>query len=168
MKAVLVLLVCVATVCALDVWQHCSARFPQACPIQKYKDWYSVGSLCVKYYNTALNYSDAEFACRKEVPGGHLVSVHSNQSNTDLLCVVMKYNNTNPRIWLGAFELFRTGLFVWTDGTDWNYWNWVPGQPDNTANAEDCVEMNWSDTGKWNDDRCFYKKNYICAFKNRA
>ncbi|XP_066574691.1 C-type lectin mannose-binding isoform [Amia ocellicauda] len=168
-KSVLVVLVfCLGAGTALDMSKYCSVNFPRPCPLKNYENWYSIGSLCAKYEGTPLNYSEAEFACRKSVLGGHLVSVHNNEANVNVLCLVTKYNQTSQRVWLGAFELFRTTKFVWTDGSDWNYSNWLPGQPDNTANVEDCVEMNWKNTGKWNDDRCSAQKSYVCAFKNRA
>ncbi|XP_041088462.1 lectin-like [Polyodon spathula] len=109
-----------------------------------------------------------QFSCRKEAvgKGAHLVSVHSEEANKNIICITMKYNHTSPRVWLGGFELFRSEKFVWIDGSEWNYNPWVPGQPDNTANTEDCVEINWKNTGMWNDDKCSGGKSYICGFKD--
>eukprot|EP00063_Salmo_salar_P076029 XP_014050864.1 PREDICTED: lectin-like [Salmo salar] len=107
--------------------------------------------------------------CRSAAPGGHLVSVHNCQANDNLLCVVMKNNAKSPRIWLGGFELFQSGKFVWTDGSSWNFDAWTPGEPiSRWTSREDCVEMNWSSIGKWNDHTCFTKKSYVCSFKNRV
>ncbi|KAG9345584.1 hypothetical protein JZ751_008728 [Albula glossodonta] len=153
---------------SVKVKQYCSTFFPKACDLKTFEDWYRVGSYCMKYFNTPLNFSDAEFNCRSKAPGGHLVSVHDSNANTDLLCIVMKYNASHPRIWMGGMELFMSNKFVWTDGSPWNFQMWVPGQPDNTQNKEDCVEMNWGNNGKWNDDRCHLKKTFVCSFKNRA
>ncbi|XP_036407680.1 lectin-like [Megalops cyprinoides] len=153
---------------SVRVKEHCYTQFPPVCDINKYADWYRVGSYCLKYFNTSLNFSDAEFFCRNAAPGGHLVSVHSEQANTDLLCIVMKHNASHPRIWMGGMELFQSNKFIWIDGSRWEYQNWVPGQPDNTRNKEDCVEMNWSRTGKWNDDTCSNKKTVVCSFKSRV
>lgn len=35
----------------------------------------------------------------------------------------------------------QTGRFIWLDGAHWNYADWLPGEPNNTANVEDCVEL---------------------------
>uniref|UniRef100_A0A4W5NU03 Si:dkey-9i23.5 n=1 Tax=Hucho hucho TaxID=62062 RepID=A0A4W5NU03_9TELE len=118
---------------------------PRACDLKNYEDWYRLGSYCVKYYKTLLNFTEAELQCRSAAPGGHLVSVHNDQANTNLLCVVMKSNAKSPRIWLGGFELFKSGKFVWTDGSSWNFEAWTPGEPiSRWTSHEDCVEMNWS------------------------
>ncbi|XP_018610475.2 C-type lectin lectoxin-Thr1-like [Scleropages formosus] len=153
---------------SVDLQQYCATHFPKACKLNDYQDWYQISSFCVKYFSTPANFSDAEFSCRSKAPGGHLVSVHNDQANTNLLCLVMKYNYTNPRVWLGALELFTSNQFIWTDGSEWNFQFWVPGQPDNTANQEDCVEMNWKNTGHWNDDRCHVKKSYMCSFSSKV
>uniref|UniRef100_A0A3B3Q1W8 C-type lectin domain-containing protein n=1 Tax=Paramormyrops kingsleyae TaxID=1676925 RepID=A0A3B3Q1W8_9TELE len=95
-------------------------------------------------YCIQLNRSSVyQFACREKATGGHLVSVHDEQANSDVNCIVMKYNYSSPRIWLGGMELFQSKKFIWTDGSVWDFKKWVPGQPDNTNNTEDCVEMNW-------------------------
>ncbi|KAL4641710.1 C-type lectin lectoxin-Thr1-like [Arapaima gigas] len=156
------------TAVSVDVQQYCANYFPKACNHKNYQDWYQIDSYCMKYFGTPVNFSDAEFSCRNKASRGHLVSVHNDQVNTNLLCLVMKYNYTKPRVWLGGLELFKSNKFIWTDGSLWNFEFWVPGQPDNTGNEEDCVEMNWKNTGHWNDDRCHFLKSYVCSFKNKT
>ncbi|XP_059409261.1 lectin-like [Carassius carassius] len=138
---------------------------PKQCPLTGYEDWYRVGSRCVRYFGSPLNFSDAEYSCRNQAPGGHLVSVHNSEANDDLLCIVIRYNPQNLRIWIGGFEFFQSGRFIWTDGSSWNYQTWTPGEPNNYNSREDCVEMNFNHVGKWNDLACHDKQNYICGFK---
>ncbi|XP_050958298.1 lectin-like [Labeo rohita] len=140
---------------------------PTSCNVNGFKKhWYKMDNYCVRYYNQPLNFSDAEFSCRKKASGAHLVSVHSKKHNKILLDIVKKFNPNNLRIWLGAFELFQSGKFLWLDGSFWDYEIWTTGEPTNIYNSkEECLEMNWKETGRWNDDACSYKKNYICAFK---
>ncbi|XP_010889924.2 C-type lectin lectoxin-Thr1-like [Esox lucius] len=149
----------------LDV-QEVACEMPRACDMSKYSDWYRVGSTCVKYFKTPLNFSMAEMECRSAAPSGHLVSVHNCMVNSDVLCLVKKHNPQNLRFWLGGFELFQSGQYMWTDGSKWDFEEWTPGEPiSRWKNREDCVEMNWSHVGKWNDDTCSKKKGYMCAFK---
>ncbi|XP_050958297.1 lectin-like [Labeo rohita] len=140
---------------------------PTSCNVDGFeKHWYKMDNYCVRYYNQPLNFSDAEFSCREKAPGAHLVSVHNKKHNEILLDIVKKFNPNNLRIWLGAFELFQSGKFLWLDGSFWDYEIWTTGEPTNIYNSkEECLEMNWKETGRWNDDACSYKKNYICAFK---
>ncbi|KAL1023593.1 hypothetical protein UPYG_G00043280 [Umbra pygmaea] len=138
------------TVIMLLLWTYMAVRTEAYCTMpsceQKgYNNWYKSGSHCINYFSAPLSFAEAELRCRAAAPGGHLVSVHNYQANLDVLCVLKKYNTYIPRIWMGGFELFQSGKMVWTDGSQWNYENWVPGEPNNRwTNAEDCVEMNWS------------------------
>uniref|UniRef100_A0A672QHI9 Lectin-like n=1 Tax=Sinocyclocheilus grahami TaxID=75366 RepID=A0A672QHI9_SINGR len=142
---------------------------PKPCSVHGFTDWYKVGSVCVKYFNRALNFTEAEFSCRTKAPGAHLVSVHNKKHNDYLLCIVKKFNPKNLRIWLGAFEFFKSGTFFWLDGSYWDFQIWTRGEPNHMyTGTEECVEMNWKEIGRWNDDSCHIKKNYICAFKLNA
>ncbi|XP_055060906.2 C-type lectin APL [Misgurnus anguillicaudatus] len=142
-------------------------RLPYKCNVDGFNnDWFKVDKYCVKYFSKPLNFTDAEYSCRKTVPRGHLVSVHNYRANYDLLSIVKVKNPKDLRIWIGAYEFFRTGKFQWMDGSFWDYDAWVPGQPSNIySSIEECVEMNWKINGKWNDVSCKTKKNYMCAFK---
>ncbi|XP_067297342.1 lectin-like [Pseudorasbora parva] len=139
---------------------------PEECDVHGFNDWFKVGRYCVKYFKKPANFTQAEFSCRRKVPGAHLVSVHSRKDNNYLLCIVKKFNRNNLRFWLGGFEFFQSGKFFWLDGSFWNYQIWTRGEPNNMyTSKEECVEMNWKEVGKWNDDNCYAKKNYMCAFK---
>ena len=53
------------------------------------------------------------------------------------------------RFWLGG----KLG-WSWSDGTPWDFQNWAPGEPNNVAEAEDCLEnvaLAWGEEkkGKW-------------------
>ncbi|XP_048861446.1 lectin-like isoform X1 [Brienomyrus brachyistius] len=138
-------------------------HFPKRCGGQRY--WQKVGRYCAKYFNTPSSFADAESACRQAASGGHLVSVHDEQTNADVLAIVLEYNPSSPRIWLGGQRFGQSNTFIWTDGSPWDFEKWVPDQPDNAGNHENCVEMNWKDLGEWNDDWCIKRKPFICAFK---
>ncbi|XP_056591562.1 lectin-like [Triplophysa dalaica] len=145
------------------------SQLPGVCNVDGFKDWFKVDKFCVQYFSKPLNFTDAEFSCRAKAPGGHLVSVHSKNDNYDLLAIVTKFNPKNLRIWLGGYEFFKSGKFLWIDGTFWDYQIWTPGEPNNLfKGVEECVEMNWNHVAKWNDDSCAVKKNYICAFKRKG
>ncbi|KAK9981239.1 hypothetical protein ABG768_000792 [Culter alburnus] len=140
-------------------------RMPKACGVHGFTDWFKVGRYCVKYFRWPQNFTQAEFKCRSKAPGAHLVSVHSYKENNYLLCIVKKFNPKNLRFWLGGFEFFKSGKFFWLDGSFWDYQIWTRGEPNHMYTAtEECVEMNWKEVGRWNDDSCSVKKNYICAF----
>ncbi|XP_065151933.1 lectin-like [Paramisgurnus dabryanus] len=143
---------------------------PKGCNVDGFnKNWFKVDKYCVRYFKRPLNFTDAEKSCRRTVPGGHLVSVHNTRANYELLSIVKTMNPRNLRMWLGGYELFQSGKFLWTDGSFWDYNVWTPGEPINLySSREECVEMNWKVVGKWNDHGCNHKKGYICAFKHKG
>ena len=60
--------------------------------------------------------------------------------------------------WLGG-RRNSANKFVWSDGTPWDYSNWLPNEP-NSSGDEDCVHT--ATTG-WNDLRCNHLNiPYIC------
>ena len=50
--------------------------------------------------------------------------------------------------WLGGRLRRSTFSFVWTDGTPWDYENWITGEPDNKLGKENILGIN----GGWFDD----------------
>lgn len=61
------------------------------------------------------------------------------------------------RFWIGLNDRNQEGTFTWTGGETSDYFNWVPGEPNNFQLAgapltgEDYVVMNWFADGRWND-----------------
>ncbi|KAG9329801.1 hypothetical protein JZ751_029572, partial [Albula glossodonta] len=149
----LVLVFLLVSVAAMTIEKRLKEFFPQACNKWGYTSWYRVGSYCSN--------------CARQAPGGHLVSLHSEQENSAVLSIIMKYSASSPRTWMGGLQIPSTKTYIWTDGSPWNYDAWVPGEPSH-GKQEHCLEMNWSEHGKWNDLACWKKLGYMCAFKLRA
>lgn len=43
---------------------------------------------------------------------------------------------------------------------DWTYWS--RNEPNDRDDNEACVEMVWTDNGRWNDVSCGNRLNYLC------
>ena len=63
------------------------------------------------------------------------------------------------RFWIGVHDTTTEGRFENVDGTPVKKTYWLPAQPDNGGNREDCVEYN---SEKWNDLPCSNSMRYIC------
>ena len=51
------------------------------------------------------------------------------------------------------------GVWVWTDGTAYDYQNWDrPSEPNGGTN-ENCVDVVYTGQGHWNDLPCFYSEH---------
>ncbi|KAG9330489.1 hypothetical protein JZ751_024203, partial [Albula glossodonta] len=141
--------------------------FDPACKKANGTNWYKVGSYCVKHFKGPVNFGVAESNCARQAPGGHLVSLHNEEENSAVHCIIMKYSASSPRTWMGGLQIPSTKTYIWTDGSPWDYQAWVPGEPKQT-NSEHCVEMNWKENEKWNDVKCLEELGYVCAFKPQA
>ena len=103
-----------------------------------------------------MNWEDAEKHCQGE--GGHLASVHSAEENNFLTGM------TKQMHWLGATNLADVAVWVWSDGTAWDFTDWKANQPDN-KDREKCLMRNWSGI-QWNNGKCdaLMFKYHVCKF----
>ncbi|XP_062387056.1 lectin-like isoform X2 [Sardina pilchardus] len=128
------------------------------CPIQGYKAWFKVGPYCAQHFHQSLGFGKAELRCRGEHADGHLISVHNGKMNDELKTLTGSWYS---EAWIGGYKIPCTNDFAWTDGSKWDYHNWVPGQPDGSS---DCVQINWHTPGMFDDADCCDQRSYVCAF----
>ena len=70
--------------------------------------------------------------------------------------------------WLGGRrDPGNRDIFLWFDGTPWDYTYWAQGQPDDNKGNEDCVHIwdvnQWNrENGLWNDAPCSIKTTFVC------
>ncbi|KAI4879714.1 hypothetical protein NFI96_013867 [Prochilodus magdalenae] len=89
--------------------------------------------------------------------GGHLASVHSSEEYSFIQSLV-----GNSQAWLGATDVAQVGVWVWTDGSAFDYINWNSGEPNGGTN-ENCLMMNYIQVN-WNDFPCEgYPCSSVCA-----
>ena len=111
-------------------------------------------------YSTQLSWENARAVCL--VLEGDLVSIE-NRKEMDFI-KKMSSEFGFILLWIGLNDRLKEGQFVWSDGTPFldsslSYSNWRYGQPDNSKNLEDCVELNKKG---WNDLQCSNTEYYIC------
>uniref|UniRef100_A0A3P9N3W2 Galactose-specific lectin nattectin-like n=1 Tax=Poecilia reticulata TaxID=8081 RepID=A0A3P9N3W2_POERE len=129
-----------------------------ACP----PGWTQLGSRCFIFYFTPRIWSDAEAFCISI--GGNLASIHNNEEN-DFLSEMITRDTGNPSItWVGGHDAITEGQWMWSDGSKFDYSSFALGQPDNFAQSENCLEINYSGN-KWNDRVCNQPWPFICAKK---
>merc|ERR1719206_48905 len=102
-----------------------------------------------------LSWADAESYCQSWSAGAHLASIHSAEEQKFV------QDNFPQNIWLGGSDASQEGTWVWSDGTSVVYTNWGPGEPNNAAGSQDCIEGNWHDF-KWDDDYCTSENLFLC------
>jgi hypothetical protein len=75
-------------------------------------------------------------------PDAHLASIHSRDENTFILnmSVALVSPIYYTTTWLDGQDTVRND-WRYSDGTDWNYTNWGPDQPDDDGGKEHCLTM---------------------------
>ena len=77
---------------------------------------------CFKYFTSKKIHTDAEADC--QALGGHLASIHSIEEHNFIIQMASDY------FWAGGVDANHDGVWVWLDGSNWDYSKWLSGQPD--------------------------------------
>lgn len=113
-------------------------------------------------YDLELTWEDARDFCR--LLGGHLTTV-SNADENDIIHSLIS-DSSLFAFWLGATDEETEGIWKWIDGSDWNYTNWSPNEPNNSNSNQDYLRM--YQNGKWDDienQSSDYELGFICEFE---
>jgi len=126
------------------------------------------GGHCYKLLdNSGQHYSDRAVCTRDcAEAGGLLTSVHSTEENSFIYSLLrpLKSGNDEQNAWIGA-DLVGGNSFKWTDGTAFDYTNWLPGEPD----GHDCVYLGFSQIApeKWQNSECNSLPIFDCVCKKQ-
>uniref|UniRef100_A0A8B9LLY1 C-type lectin domain-containing protein n=1 Tax=Astyanax mexicanus TaxID=7994 RepID=A0A8B9LLY1_ASTMX len=116
---------------------------------------------CYVFFSGPKKAPDAEFFCQNNFQNGHLASVTSRYLHNQMMGL-MDRNGGRRRTWIGGLRYLDTGRWIWLDGAQWGYADWLPGEPNNTAGVENCVEI--LSNGKFNDMPCWDLRAFICSY----
>ncbi|XP_071790746.1 echinoidin-like [Asterias amurensis] len=131
--------------------------------------WTRFRNNCYRFMGHEMSWTDAENHCRQffTISGqAHLASVHSS----DEVDFLIQYSESSfisalgKHVWIGFSDQSNEGTFSWSDGTAFDYEEWLPGQPDDYGSGEDCGEI-WfrmeHQTGL-NDRPCSEPHSHVC------
>jgi len=110
------------------------------------------------YSSNSNSWQNAQDYC--ESLGANLASIHSEAEFLFLQDLVASYSGS---FWLGGTDAAVEGSWLWSDGSDWDYINWMPGQPD-SGTSQNCLAMDTGEGGSWRDLGCITDNVYsfIC------
>ncbi|WP_411016613.1 lectin-like protein [Salmonella sp. s51944] len=123
-------------------------------------------SRCYRYRGSpALTWVRAEKSCKAD--GGHLASVHNKgeerfmhtlwrtqrdqHTNTEMMIHFRNERARVPYVYIGLNDRKENGVYRWTDGSKFNYANWMPRNPSNTVRENAVFMWDLRSKGQWND-----------------
>lgn len=113
-------------------------------------------ALCLTSDGGAIPWSDADAMCR-DAGYDALASVHSvAESEFAFALLVDAGLSRSEAPWIGLSDRTTEGTWVWSDGSAYDYTDWMAGEPNGGA-SEDCVQINPWDfrvSREWNDYAC--------------
>ena len=117
---------------------------------------------CYISVNARATWDSAEDSCVEW--GGHLASIHSDLENY----AVNSIRDNQDFTWIGLSDTANDGVYVWTDGTEFDYNNFHPNQPD--SGGESCFhffdelrgELNWNDYQCNRDTWLTVDTSFVC------
>uniref|UniRef100_A0A8C7J1C1 C-type lectin domain-containing protein n=1 Tax=Oncorhynchus kisutch TaxID=8019 RepID=A0A8C7J1C1_ONCKI len=116
-----------------------------SCP----SDWHPYGSRCFRFVSIPQSWSDSEQNCL--ALGGNLASVNNLLEYQFMQALTKNTNGHLPDTWIGGFDAVKEGLWMWSDGSRFDYTNWNIGEPNNAGEGEDCLQMNAASEKLWFD-----------------
>lgn len=132
--------------------------------------WTAFKSACYRYISTEATWNGARQICSELTNSNgyttpRLASIHSKDENDFLYnywvfsrneippYVIYNSNTEYPGVFIGLNDVQTEGTFRYTDGTPYDFSNFLPGEPNNCCGGEDAVHF-WDGPGHfggWND-----------------
>ncbi|KAM4611643.1 galactose-specific lectin nattectin-like [Polymixia lowei] len=121
--------------------------------------WSRYGTRCFIFIDSAKTWLEAEAYCLFEE--ANLASIHSDNENRFIQALTRGKTHNFPRTWIGGHDAIQNGLWLWSDGSRFDYEYWHTGQGQN--GNEQCLEMNFPAEMRWNDFGCTTRLPFVCA-----
>uniref|UniRef100_A0A3B4GTK3 C-type lectin domain-containing protein n=1 Tax=Pundamilia nyererei TaxID=303518 RepID=A0A3B4GTK3_9CICH len=153
-SAMLHLLLCV---CAGAPSKTCP-RYP-SCPA----GWTWFGGRCFIVNSSQKNWTDAESSC--QTLGGNLASYHSTAEYTFIRELIRTAAGSYPTAWVGGNdrETVSETMWMWSDGSQFDFPNWAKGEPNDYKGREDCMTINNGGQDYVNDAWCNTNTPFVCV-----
>ncbi|XP_063077512.1 ladderlectin-like [Engraulis encrasicolus] len=158
-------LICLCTVLKTDVFEQevevhsfgLARTALESCPW----GWQRYERRCFKFVSTTRTWAEAERYC--VMMGGNLASVHSRNEYYFVQDLVRKNTQSTPVTWIGGCDAAQEGLWLWSDGSRFDYSHWNTAEPNNLEKIEHCLHFNWGGPLGWNDIPCNRLYPSVCS-----
>ncbi|KAM9717625.1 type-2 ice-structuring protein-like isoform 2-T2 [Menidia menidia] len=118
--------------------------------------WTNLGARSFLFVPNNLTWAGAEKNCLSL--NANLASVHSPREYQFVRDLVKLVARGSPRTWIGASDCQEDDVWLWSDGTGFDFSLWADGQPDHSGS---CTQINVGK--KWDDTACSSLLPSVCA-----
>ncbi|XP_054912188.1 type-2 ice-structuring protein-like [Poeciliopsis prolifica] len=125
--------------------------------------WRLIHGRCFKYVPRRMTWAKAERNCISM--GGNLASVHSSDEYHGIQGLILQVTHEMREAWIGGTDAAEENHWHWSDGTLMTFTYWCPGEPNNHAYHQHCMQMNFSGEKCWDDYRCTVRLPSVCVLK---
>lgn len=112
--------------------------------------------VCYQYFFSATTWESARTRCKQV--GADLARVDDIVTNGILASLVP---NAYPEAWLRGTDAGAEGTWTWA-GETMAYTNWRSGEPNNANGNENCMIIEATNGGTWDDRSCSGSLGYVC------
>ena len=96
--------------------------------------------------------------------GGYLVVIESAAEQAFVESITKNHEGKQTAIWIGLSDDEDEGEWEWVDGSELNYTNWGPGNPDNGYGLQDYAWMGWYGDGRWDDLQADARLGFVIEY----
>ncbi|CAI5648879.1 unnamed protein product [Oreochromis niloticus] len=121
--------------------------------------WTWFGGRCFIFNSSQKIWTDAESSC--ETLGGHLASFHSTAEYTFIRGLTHTAAGSYKEAWVGGRK--NETVWMWSDGSQFDFINWASGEPNNSGGGEDCMMINHGERDYVNDKKCNTNIPFVCV-----
>ncbi|XP_070996125.1 ladderlectin-like [Oncorhynchus clarkii lewisi] len=114
--------------------------------------WFQFGSRCIMFVDNTRTWLLAERYCVHF--GANLASIHSSEEYHFVQELIILQTEDFTPAWIGGFDAVQNRVWLWSDGSRFDYRNWLTGEPNNVGGREPCMMMNDGGEKRWNDIQC--------------
>ncbi|XP_055006716.1 C-type lectin domain family 4 member M-like [Boleophthalmus pectinirostris] len=120
-------------------------------------DWLYFKGSFYHYCDKERSWEDSRSFCQEQ--GADLISIN-NEEEQNFLRVY------GGRRWIGLSDRETEGVWEWVDGSSLTLSSWMPGEPNDANDAEDCGEiLIFVNESKLNDIPCNKRQSCLCEMK---
>ncbi|XP_062283172.1 galactose-specific lectin nattectin-like [Scomber scombrus] len=123
--------------------------------------WTQFGNHCYMFNHVEKDWADAEHACTSH--GGNLASLPNTKVYNFIRAIIHASTGKHTITWVGGYDATKDGVWLWSDGSKFDFKGWHSGEPNNAGGHENCMEINFREKDFVNDVNCGFKRSFICG-----